>query len=163
MFIIVLACQGISWILISTALVCFRKLLRLCSSSNQIQILFNLQHQQAHKDKVAIGNTFHDVITHTDKSNKAVQSLKAHMIKPGFYYDHIQKWRQYYSDSQVCYISLSSFLNPLLLHFLPFKMMTRKNTPRAFYPLDYTKYQLGILVIKCLGGHLEYLSLNISV
>jgi len=64
-------------------------------------LLFILQHQRAHNDHAALSHSFYDVITNTDKHNREVQSLKTHLLRPGFYYEHIQRWRRYYPDSQV--------------------------------------------------------------
>lgn len=64
-----------------------------------VVVLF--QHQRAHKNKVALENSFYDVVSSTKSADQAMQLLKSRIIQPGFYYEHIQRWRQYYSDSQV--------------------------------------------------------------
>ncbi|KAF6039937.1 NDST4 [Bugula neritina] len=61
-------------------------------------------HQRAHNDHAALSHSFYDVITNTDKHNREVQSLKTHLLRPGFYYEHIQRWRRYYPDSQIMYV-----------------------------------------------------------
>ncbi|XP_067935741.1 bifunctional heparan sulfate N-deacetylase/N-sulfotransferase 4-like [Watersipora subatra] len=60
-------------------------------------------HQRAHNNTAAISLTFSELVRGKNTS-KSAQSLLSQMMKPGFYYDHIQRLRKYYSDSQIMYI-----------------------------------------------------------
>ena len=60
-----------------------------------------LQHQRAHDDPAAMSASFADVVLGKHTDDKSIKGLMSRMIKPGFYYEHIQKWRKYYSDKQV--------------------------------------------------------------
>jgi len=56
---------------------------------------------RAHNDSTAMTHSFYDVITSQPDADNQVRRLKSRIIKPGFYYEHIQRWRQYFEDHQV--------------------------------------------------------------
>ncbi|KAH3872367.1 bifunctional heparan sulfate N-deacetylase/N-sulfotransferase-like [Dreissena polymorpha] len=59
------------------------------------------QHMRAHKDPVALNYTFQDLITAPDTAPREVRTLRNRCLNPGEYYEHLDRWLEYFSSKQI--------------------------------------------------------------
>lgn len=55
----------------------------------------------SHNDPTALNFSFHDIVKAGIRSSPAVLALQARCLLPGRYAEHIEKWLEYFSPSQV--------------------------------------------------------------